>query len=388
MRLTSDWITAPRSQLVLRVAGGAAGPALFVGGSVRNAVQGRPIGDLDIATPALPETVMAQAKAAGLKAIPTGLDHGTVTIVAQGVAHEVTTFRRDVRTTGRHATVAFSHDIAQDAARRDFTMNALYAGADGQVIDPLGGLPDALAGRVRFIGDATARIAEDYLRILRFFRFTAIYASGPADTEGLAACAASRDGISRLSVERVTGEMCKLLQAPAPARAVAEMDAAGILQSVLPGAQPQHLPPLQRAEAALDAAPRWRRRLLALGGDSSGWRLSNADRKALTQAQQMLGTPATTAERAYRAGADLALDAALVEAAWADAMPAADLRRDCDRGARARFPLAAADLMPPYRPGSALGAELRRLEEHWIRRDFTPDRAALLDAMRPPPDLP
>jgi poly(A) polymerase len=180
----------------------------FVGGCVRNAVLGEPVGDLDLATDALPEQVIRLAEAAGFKAIPTGIDHGTVTVLADGVPHEITTFRHDVQTDGRHAVVAYSTDLAQDAARRDFTMNALYADPAGEVIDPLGGLPDLLARRLRFVGDPVQRIGEDYLRILRFFRFSATYGD-PAlgmDVDALAACAELADGIDGLSRERIGAE--------------------------------------------------------------------------------------------------------------------------------------------------------------------------------------
>lgn len=384
MRLTGDWLDADSTQAVLRAASGDAGPALIVGGTVRNAVQGRVVSDLDMATPVLPEVVIEQARAAGLKVIATGIEHGTVTIVADGIAHEVTTFRRDVETTGRHATVAYSIDIAEDAARRDFTMNALYVDAQGVVIDPLNGLDDARTGRVRFIGDARARIREDYLRILRFFRFNATYASGAADAQGLAACGELADGLSQLSAERITVEMCKLLDAATPACSLAEMADAGVLQQVLPMAQVAHMAALQQAEAALAVSPRWQRRLLAVGGDSTGWRMSNADRRQLTIAQRVLGTVGTTAARAQQAGSQIALDVALVEAAILGVLPATDVASECARGAAAQFPLTGADLMPPYRGGRALGAELARLREIWIDQDFQSDRQTLLDMMRQP----
>jgi poly(A) polymerase len=221
MKVSGDWLTRAETQDVLALLAAPGHRALPVGGCVRNALIGAPVADVDIATDALPETVIGLARAAGLKAVPTGIAHGTVTVVAGGLPFEITTFRRDVETFGRHAAIAFSTRIEEDAARRDFTMNALYACADGTVIDPLGGLPDALARRLRFVGSAPDRIREDYLRILRFFRFTAWYgdpAEGP-DAEGLAACAALADGIDGLSRERIGAEMKKLLSAPDPAPA-------------------------------------------------------------------------------------------------------------------------------------------------------------------------
>ena len=238
MQISGDWLTNPATQAVCAALTGAGAQALFVGGCVRNALLGLPVADIDIATDAPPDRVITLCNAAGLRVVPTGIEHGTVTVLSGDIAHEVTTFRRDVTTDGRRATVAFATDITTDAARRDFTMNALYARPNGTVVDPLGGLPDLLARRVIFVGDATARIREDYLRILRFFRFHAWYADPNAgiDAEGLAACAALADGLRQLSRERVSAEMIKLLGAPDPAPAVAAMAQAGILARILPGA--------------------------------------------------------------------------------------------------------------------------------------------------------
>ena len=229
MRVSGDWIDTPATQAVCHAIEGAGHQALFVGGCVRNALLGRPVSDIDIATDADPHTVSDIAEKAGFKVAPTGIDHGTVTVIAQGIPHEVTTFRQDIETDGRRAVVAYSPHIEDDAARRDFTMNALYARRDGTVIDPLGGLPDLLARRLRFVGDADARIREDYLRILRFFRFHAIYGDpeGGIDAEGLAACARHAPAISGLSAERIGAEMRKLLAAEDPAPSVAAMERAG-----------------------------------------------------------------------------------------------------------------------------------------------------------------
>jgi poly(A) polymerase len=213
--LTAPWLTAPHLRAVSAAFAAADLPVFIVGGAVRNAILGLAAADIDMATPATPDQVVALLAAAGLKSAPTGAAHGTITAIAEHRGIEVTTFRADVITDGRHATVAFTTDIAEDAARRDFTMNALYADPEGRVIDPLGGLSDLLARRVRFIGAAEDRIREDYLRILRFFRFHAWYGDpdGGLDPDGLAACAALSDGIARLSRERVGAEMRKLLSA-------------------------------------------------------------------------------------------------------------------------------------------------------------------------------
>jgi poly(A) polymerase len=193
MKVGGDWLARPETQAVFAAL--APHRVLAVGGCVRNALMGVAVGDVDLCTDAAPDRVMALARAAGLNPVPTGIDHGTVTVVSGGIPHEVTTFRRDVETDGRRAVVAFTDSVEQDAARRDFTMNALYCTADGTVIDPLDGLADVLARRVRFVGDPAARIAEDALRILRFFRFHALYGSD-LDAEGLAACAAGQDGLT------------------------------------------------------------------------------------------------------------------------------------------------------------------------------------------------
>ncbi|MDQ3559568.1 MAG: CCA tRNA nucleotidyltransferase, partial [Pseudomonadota bacterium] len=219
---------------VLAALGGDAGATRIVGGAVRDALLGRPVTDADLATIFPPAEVIARAEKVGLKTAPTGIAHGTVTVIAHGRPFEVTTLRRDVETDGRHAIVSFTRDWAEDASRRDFTMNALYCDAAGEVFDPLGGLADLQAGRVRFIGDPEDRIREDYLRILRFFRFFAWHGSGRPDSEALKACARLKAGIATLSAERVWAELKRLLSAPDPARALLWMRTTEILQKTLP----------------------------------------------------------------------------------------------------------------------------------------------------------
>lgn len=231
------WIRAEETQAVfdaLADADGSSNHLRFVGGCVRNALLGEGVADIDMATTLVPEEVVRRLEAAGLKAVPTGIDHGTITAVSGGKPYEITTLRKDVETHGRHATIAYSLDWGEDAERRDFTMNALYADRSGAVHDPLGGVDDLKARRVRFIGDAKARIEEDYLRILRFFRIHAWYGDGDLDAEGLKACAASIEGLSSLSVERVRDEILKLLCASDPLAVMRQMAATGILSAVLP----------------------------------------------------------------------------------------------------------------------------------------------------------
>ncbi|MEM6488924.1 MAG: CCA tRNA nucleotidyltransferase, partial [Pseudomonadota bacterium] len=292
------------------------GRAYLVGGCVRDALLGRPPGDIDLSTPFVPEETVRRLEAAGLKAVPTGIEHGTVTAVAAGVGYEVTSYRADVETDGRRAVVRFTTDIAEDAGRRDFTINALYADAEGRVIDPLGGLADLDARRVRFIGRPQDRIREDYLRILRFFRFAAWLSPPPPegpgiDAEGLAASAALAEGIERLARERVGHEMRKLLAAPDPAPAVAAMTEAGVLRRCLPGADPAALAPLVALEHAAGMAADWRRRLASLGGEDPGeaLRLSRAEARtmeAYAAAAALLAGGATPGAAAWRHGADAA----------------------------------------------------------------------------------
>ena len=231
------WLTGPATVAVFDALEAAGGPdcARFVGGSVRNALVGRPVDDFDIATRLKPEETMAALKRAGIKVVPTGLAHGTVTAVSGKKPYEITTLRRDVETDGRRAVVAFTDDWAEDAARRDFRLNALYADQTGAIFDPTGqGVADALSGRVVFVGDPRTRIEEDYLRILRFFRFYAWYGRSTPDSEGLAACTAHAEGLTRLSAERVSKELLKLLAAPDPRPAVHAMAQAGVLLRLLP----------------------------------------------------------------------------------------------------------------------------------------------------------
>jgi poly(A) polymerase len=375
VRVAGDWLAAPGTQAVMAMLEEAGHEALAVGGCVRNALLGAPVTDIDVATDARPARVVALAEAAGFKAVPTGIEHGTVTIVADGAPHEVTTFRRDVETDGRHAIVAFTDRVVEDAGRRDFTMNALYARRDGTVVDPLGGLPDLEARHVRFIRDPVARIREDYLRILRFFRFTAWYGD-PArglDAQGLAACAAEAEGLARLSAERVGHEMRKLLAAPDPVAVVAAMAEAGILVRVLPGADPAPLGPAV-ALGLMD----WAARAAALGGDAEGWRLSKAearDLRALSEAARGDARPFALGDALGPRGPDaLRLRAALA----GRPVDPRDLAL-AERGRAATFPLGAADLLPDL-TGPALGRALAAARNRWHATDGAASRAELIAA--------
>jgi poly(A) polymerase len=380
-----DWLISPRTRAVFAALEAAGGPGCVrvVGGAVRNTLMGRPVDDIDLATRLRPEAVMAALEAAGLKAVPTGLQHGTVTAVVDRRPFEITTLRRDVATDGRHAEVAFTDDWAEDAARRDFRLNALYADADGEVQDPTGeGVADALAGRVVFVGDPARRIEEDYLRILRFFRFSAWYAHDALDAAGLAACAAGRGGLARLSAERVAKELLKLLAAPDPRAAVAAMAETGVLAAVLPEARPgerfdhltqAHGDALLRLAALLPEDP------AVAAAVAARLRLSNAQRDRLVAAVDPAvpvgpHLPPTALRAAlYRLGRDTVRDR--LRLAEATGGPASgDLWGLVETWPVPRLPVGGADLARlGVAPGPATGALLRAFEAEWIADDFPAD---------------
>lgn len=376
-RILAPWLRDKAAQAVCRILTDAGYQAWFVGGCVRNELLGQQVADLDLSTDARPEKVMMLAQAAGLKAVPTGIDHGTVTVIVDETPFEITTFRRDVATDGRRATVAFADNIAEDARRRDFTMNALYAAPDGQIADPLGGLGDLKARRIRFIEDADQRIKEDYLRILRFFRFYAWYGDpkeGP-DAHGLAACAANLDGLLSLSAERVTAELLKLLAAPDPAPAVASMAATGALSRILPGADAGFLAVLVHHEQRHGFAPNPLRRLAAMGGSPRQvLRLSKEQDKHLEYIKGDL----SPVETSYRFGLAAGQDRVLIEAAALGQEIDPNTLQNVQEAAEKVFPLKAADLMPAL-SGPELGQALRKAEARWIASGFALSKAELLD---------
>jgi poly(A) polymerase len=394
----AGWLDRPETQAVFAALAARGYTARAVGGAVRNSLAGRPVADVDIATDARPQDVMRAAAAAGLRAVPTGLAHGTVTVVAGERPYEITTLRKDVETHGRHATVAFTDDWTEDARRRDFTLNALYCGADGTLLDPLGGYPDLKAHRVRFIGDASQRIREDYLRILRFFRLTAEFAEGAADAEGLAACVRERAGLAMLSAERVRVELLRLLAAPRGAEIAALMQDYGLLPAVLGSApRPTLLARLAAVELALGLAPDPVLRLAALAVEipedgerlRDRLRLSNGQTAKLERAARWRGPdvgPASPEAGAkvylYRHGPAAYREHVLL--AWArSGEPAGSVpwrHRFAlpDRWPAPRFPLKGADALALGVPaGPRVGEILRAVEDWWIAGDFAADEAAL-----------
>ncbi len=280
----AEWLTRPQTRAVFDALTAGGAEARAVGGAVRNALMGVPVKDVDIATTALPEDVMRLAERAGLHPVPTGIEHGTVTVVANKMPFEVTTLRRDIETFGRHAKVTFATDWREDAMRRDFTMNALYCDAEGTVHDPLGGYGDLQTKRVRFIGDARQRIREDYLRILRFFRFGAQYGDADApDADGLAAATAEKAGLAQLSGERIRAELMLLLAAPSAVPALRSMRDSGIIEPLL-GVEGnvELVERLAAIEQTLGRAPEPLLRLAAL---ASGTREDLRDRLRLSTAE-------------------------------------------------------------------------------------------------------
>ena len=379
VNIDADWLRSQATQKVFALLGDAGHQVFAVGGCVRNSLLDERVRDIDLATDARPERVLGLAKSAGFQAIPTGISHGTVTVLSDGVAFEITTFRRDVETDGRRAVVAFSDRIEDDARRRDFTMNALYADAEGRVHDPLGGLPDLEARRVRFIEDPVQRIREDYLRSLRYFRFHAWYGSAEVgfDPEALDAIARNLDGLAALSRERVGAEVKRMLDASDPAMALAGMRNTGVLAAILPGADDEALGPLIHLEAEAGVSPEAVRRLAVLGGKdvARALRLSKKEAERLTILREQVGM--APAEAGYRLGVELARDAALVVAA-STAMPLdPGVLEQIKRGAKETFPVKAADLMPRLE-GAALGKALHRLEDAWIASDFELSRSELI----------
>jgi poly(A) polymerase len=402
------WLKEAGLQRLLAVLNEGGEEARIAGGAVRNALLGEAVADVDIATTTVPEETMRRAQVAGFKVVPTGIDHGTVTVVADGKAHEVTTLRADVETDGRRAKVVFGRDWKADAERRDFTINALYAEADGRVVDLVGGLADLESRTLRFIGDAEARIREDYLRILRFFRFFAWYGSGRPDAEGLKACARLKDGLERLSAERVWHELRKMLAAPDPSRALLWMRQAGVLTKVLPESEKWGIDAIHglvsaerdfgwAADAMLRVeaiVPPDAERMKAL---AERLKLSNAEAERLTSWASAPGVePAATesglAKTLYRIGRQPMLDRLRLSLASARARAASDDAALIEAGGYSRllkfaqtweapkFPLKGADLQKIGVPaGPAMGKLLKRLEEEWIEAGFRPDGGALLE---------
>ncbi|NBC14818.1 MAG: CCA tRNA nucleotidyltransferase [Gammaproteobacteria bacterium] len=398
-----DWLSDARTRAVVAALVAARpGGVRFVGGCVRNTIMKRPVDDIDIATQLEPGEAAEALHAAGIRVIPTGIDHGTITAIEAGRPFEITSLRRDVETDGRRAVIAYTQDWAEDAKRRDFRLNALYADPDGTLQDPVGGgIEDALAGRVIFIGDADQRLREDYLRILRFFRFNAWYGAG-IDRQGLDACARQKDGLGQIAAERIWKEFKRLLEAPDPREAIGAMAASGVLAILVPGIDPagavMRLEGLVTAERELEEAPDPLRRLMALLGerreDVSAFiahaRLSNPEARRLTDWARRAETPQSGQDEArwraarYRLGETGFVDVLLQETAkgnWSKE-PAARALRLARQWQAPAFPIDGEDMKSLGLVGPQIGAMLSRLQTEWIASDFRAGRRELLEMAR------
>ncbi|MCA0276650.1 MAG: CCA tRNA nucleotidyltransferase [Proteobacteria bacterium] len=402
----AHWLDEPDLQTLLAALNADGEQARIAGGAVRNALLGEPVADVDIATTNLPDETVRRAEAAGFKTVPTGAEHGTITVISGGKPFEVTTLRADVETDGRHAKVVFGRDWKADAERRDFTINALYAEADGTVIDLVEGITDLDRRMLRFIGDAETRIREDYLRILRFFRFFAWYGSGRPDAEGLKACARLKDGLPRLSAERIWSEIKKLLSAPDPSRSLLWMRQAGVLTTVLPETEKwgiDAIHALVRTEADLGwpvdpllrlaaIVPPDAARMKTLG---DRLRLSNAEADRLVQWAATLKiepkvTEGELSKRLYRGNLQGHLDRLRLDLAAARGRAQQDDKALVEAGGyfrllshaqkwqKPQFPLRGGDLAPLGVEGARLGALLKALEAEWVDSGFSLESDALL----------
>ncbi|NTZ90594.1 CCA tRNA nucleotidyltransferase [Agrobacterium tumefaciens] len=401
-----DWFEKPALKRIFALLNADGGEVRIVGGAVRNALMDLPVVDVDMATTLTPDVVVQRAKAAGIKAVPTGIEHGTVTLVIDGEGFEVTTLRRDVETNGRHAQVAFGTDWQTDAERRDLTINALYANEKGEIIDLIDGLPDVETRTVRFIGDAAMRIAEDYLRILRFFRFFAHYGSGRPDADGLRASARAKDKLGTLSAERVWSELKKLLSARDPSRALLWMRQSGVLTEILPETEKWGIDAIHglvATEQSLAWAVDPMLRLAAIVPPDKDRLAALATRLRLSKAEagylaHWASAPVidpdmkeTALDRLlYRQGVEgvrtrlkLALASARADVSAGDAAMQkvaclSTLLTRAEKFKKPGFPLSGADVMAAgVEAGPKVGEVLKSLEEKWIDVNFSLDRAAL-----------
>ena len=393
MKITADWLTDAPVMRVMDCFADAGIPAYFVGGCVRNALLGLPVTDIDIATPATPDEVMSLGRASAIKTLPTGIKHGTVSWILDKQIFQITTYRRDIKTDGRHAQVAFSECMKTDAARRDFTMNALYADAAGTVFDPMSGLDDLRRGRVRFIGDAGMRIAEDGLRILRFFRMSALYGADGGDkldAAGLAACGAHGVALARLSQERISTEFRLLLSAPNPAPAILAMEGAGLLTRIITGCRADFITRFIDLETAVGARADWIFRLVILGGQGvaegeSALRLSNVEKKSYTgvlMAGKVLDSGDSgmkSSALGYYYGAEIARAAVMYQAVQLGQDLDKAVLEQIDFGANQqnKYPIKAVDLMD-FAEGRELGDLLKKGERIWVQSNFTKTKEAVL----------
>lgn len=407
----ADWLQNPILQSLLAALNTHGEEARIVGGAVRNTLLDKPVSDIDIATTTLPNETIERLNAAGFKTVPTGIDHGTITAVKDGFVAEVTTLRADIETDGRHAKVIFGKDWQADATRRDFTINALYCTHNGQIIDLVGGLKDIPSKTIRFIGEASERIEEDYLRILRLFRFFAQYGSGRPDAEALKASARLKGGLETLSAERIQAEMLKLLSVKDPSRALLWMRQTGVLTAILPESEKwgiDTIPELIAAEQSLGWAPDALLRLIAITPMieerrqqlSERWKLSSRAKTRLLGHAMITPLSEETSEvalkkRLYWEGTEAITDHIRISLAQARAKAEREdsalvqagkfsaLLKIIEAYEKPVFPLSGQDLIEADIPrGPEMGQRLKAAEAVFVETGFTLDKAALLEVAK------
>ncbi|MEM1378334.1 MAG: CCA tRNA nucleotidyltransferase [Pseudomonadota bacterium] len=403
IQISPDWLKAPALLAVFDALEAAGGEVRVNGGAVRNALMGEPVSDVDLSTTLHPPQVIEALRFAGLKAVPTGIEHGTVTAVSDGTGFEVTTLREDVETDGRRAVVKFATDWSKDAERRDLTMNALYLDQEGRVFDPLSGIDDLRARNVRFVGDAETRIREDYLRVLRFFRFFAWYGDGRPDAAGLKASAKLKDGLESLSAERVWAELRKLLAAPDPSRALLWMRTTGVLTKVLPESEKwgiDAIKPLIEAEQKFGWEPDALLRLQAMippredvvQGLAKRLKLPNAVRDRLLGWAHAPDVAAVDDSKALRAALygtrkhpHAVTDRLKLKAATASEGRAQwlGLLADADAFSIPELPVSGQDLLDHgFEAGKVIGEALAKAEAKWVASDFSMSKNDLLNLIQ------
>ena len=384
MKISADWLNNPSTRLVMERLVSRGYQAYFVGGCVRNTLLNIEATDIDIATSAHPKKVLEIMENAGLKALPTGIEHGTVTVVTDKRNYEVTTLREDIETDGRRAKVKFSKSIFEDAKRRDFSINAIYCELDGTILDPLEGIADILGKRIKFIGDHYARIKEDYLRILRFFRFLALFGKEDETYEiEIAALNDLRDGLDIVSAERKTGEILKLFAAPNLQYSILLMEKANISSKIFNSFNFKGLKNLKKLEDRLEIAPCAIRRLAAYTDDNlkSNLRFSNKLAKDHKVLREEATSQKDAAELSYRYNEKLALDSILVRSSLHGKEPTRNVFSRIKLGSVSKFPVKSSDLTEHF-SGPKLGEMLAYLEQKWIDSDFTLSKERLLFTIR------
>jgi poly(A) polymerase len=384
MKISADWLTKPSTQLVMQILLSGGYEAFFVGGCVRNTLFDFQATDIDISTSATPKRVMELMSQAGLKTIPTGIDYGTVTVVADKQNYEITTFRKDIETDGRRAKVKFSGSVLEDAKRRDFSINAIYSEQDGTILDPLDGIADIAKKRIKFIGDPHARIKEDYLRILRFFRFLALFGRENETHEiEIATINDLRDGLDTISAERKSDEILKLFAAPNPKCSIFLMETADISSKIFDAYDYKSLNNLKELEDRLQVNPCATRRLAAYTKDNlkSQLRFSNKLAKAHKVLREEAISKKDAAELSYRYNEKIALDSILVRSSLHSTEPIKNVYHRIKLGSVAKFPVKSVDLAE-YFSGPKLGKMLAYLEQKWIESDFRLSKEVLLSTIK------